>query len=965
MFMTESTLQHEGSPYEGITISSEDSDFDDLQDGEEIRDDEVILGSSQGTMYRSGGRLIPGHLGPLSLNSEKTMRLEPENIEPERRARVGTGGSQGTHSRGHSRNLSTSSIAYPTSTSSQPPELRRRPPQLIAANDTSAATDDHAMDGATTPRAISNGEPAPSDGFSPAGQHPDTVTKSSRDDGPARALVSGHYRKTSTMSDDAMNVGFDGKRDGSDQETEPGGAPPSKKKKGQRSFQCHCSRRFSQLDNLRQHAQTVHVNEEIPGDSLAATGTRFQLQRKRPATGPPRYRKRVTCRARVDIGDSQGAHSRGYSRNSSTSSIAYPQLSMPPGLIFPGPSAGGPPYTPSNVSSGGLAASPQYASPMSSATHGFWEGNTAARRLSVPTSSNLSLAQDPGAYPPPHGSPAVPPYRNAAGVFASPTNTNYPASLDESTLSAAEAEMPRRTWYPSTYHVFGRPSTSGLSQYHTPDTVQGPPLIGGNSSAEQPPRLPGIESFDKVASQHRPLTPPTRKASPMQIDSQHRSPPPPSSHSFGPGYNYRLLPVRPAPPISGPGHRRCHWSWGLHHNLTGLDIRDRRASQDASQWSQQTIAEPQNVPSPPSSSYQPTFPPTVERSPEEHRGHVSNLTQTSPEDSGSSDGVHTPSTASVEYHPAIVHSSGYIESHDSSYTPSNVYPGRLKPENIEPEGPGRPRLDLDRSEKFQSRKREELYMASSDAKATLATPRSNEVPQFCEYKLGSARLGYGLKLVRHGLYDESPSSLIIFDFDFNYDNTCAITKADITIVLGSRVTEQSVKPKYGSIVPFATDMRWPSKASGPSSDTEISNETLWKLKLGAQGYSLETPENRQSVSGKKTDSSWRIAGGPVFVDKPFRCRRGFLWRVDGHEFNRFPIPEIFSLGMIVRHDMVDYWVKVKIDGSLRGRVRNSVANLRAWSSRRSTRWMIHPTESTAVLENDLVTEMQGRCRKIF
>jgi hypothetical protein len=46
----------------------------------------------------------------------------------------------------------------------------------------------------------------------------------------------------------------------------------SRKHTSERPFQCHCSRRFSRLDNLRQHAQTVHVNEEIPMDSLAATG---------------------------------------------------------------------------------------------------------------------------------------------------------------------------------------------------------------------------------------------------------------------------------------------------------------------------------------------------------------------------------------------------------------------------------------------------------------------------------------------------------------------------------------------------------------------------------------------------------------------------------------------------------------------------------------------------------------------
>ncbi|CEL09600.1 hypothetical protein ASPCAL12735 [Aspergillus calidoustus] len=196
-----------------------------------------------------------------------------------------------------------------------------------------------------------------------------------------------------------------------------------------------------------------------------------------------------------------------------------------------------------------------------------------------------------------------------------------------------------------------------------------------------------------------------------------------------------------------------------------------------------------------------------------------------------------------------------------------------------------------------------------------------------EDRLGNARLGYGLKLVRHGIYEDRPSSLIVLDFDFNYDSTCAITRAQISIIFGSKITQESAEPPNVSIVPFATDMRWPRKASGPLADTEISDQTTWKLNLGAQGYNIESPEFMRSISGKKTDSGWRIAGGPVFVNKPFPCRRGFLWTVNGHEFNRFPVPENFSLGMIVNHDMVDYWVQVNIEGSLRGVIKNHAAKL--------------------------------------
>ncbi|KAJ6019163.1 hypothetical protein N7522_001230 [Penicillium canescens] len=565
------------------------------------------------------------------------------------------------------------------------------------------------MDGAATPRANPTKVPSTPEGSSSTDQNPVSHSR----DAPT------HVR-TPSMSDEPMHDS-EGEQDDSDHDHDPGSnAPPSKKKKGQRffcdafppcnlsftrsehlarhirkhtgerPFQCHCSRRFSRLDNLRQHAQTVHVNEEIPGDSLAATGTRFQRQVRTDRVRPP-------GRARAGTGGSQGGHSRGHSRNLSTSSIAStastfsqpPELrrrppplimandpaarsrlamdsmgeppSTPPGQIRGiGPSTAASPYTPSNMFAAG-GGSPQYASPMSSA--GFWEGKTAARRLSVPTSSNPFLAHG-NAYPPPYHAAPGAPYSNATGVFASPASTNYSVSRDEGALNAAEAEMRRRTWHPSSYTGFPRPGTSGLNHYHTPDTV---PASFGANGTEQPPRLPGIESFDKVVS--RPLTPPTRKDSPMQIDGHQRPP----NNAFGAGFNYTQPSHRPPPPISGPGHRRGHVSWdmSLHHNLTGLDIRDRRPSNaSASQWSQQTIAELQNVSSRPSSSYQPAFGPTAERSPEEPRGHrpsisTSSRTRTSPEDSSSSEGVHTPSTASVDYHPAIVHSSGYIESQDS------------------------------------------------------------------------------------------------------------------------------------------------------------------------------------------------------------------------------------------------------------------------------------------------------------
>ncbi|RDW86448.1 C2H2-type zinc finger protein [Aspergillus mulundensis] len=524
-------------------------------------------------------------------------------------------------------------------------------------------------------------------------------------------------RSTHSISDETIQADSDG--EGSDNGSErKEHAPPSKKKKGQRfyctdfppcnlsftrsehlarhirkhtgerPFQCHCSRRFSRLDNLRQHAQTVHVNEEIPDSSLAATGTRFQRQVRTD-------RVRPQGRARAGTGGSQGTHSRGHSRNLSTSSIASTASTFsqpaelrrrPPPLIMANDGSarsrlgldpmmdtpttppaqvrgfhappGGSPYTPSQMY-------PANGSPMpgSAQVAGFWEGKTAARRLSVPSGINPFAPQQ---YAHPYTAAT---YAAPGEIYASPVSGKYPVERD---YQPTEAELRRRTWHYSTWPTPSRTEYSGLSNSQTSETL---PAVGGNETADRPPRLPGIESFDKFAAQ-RSLTPPVRKPSPMQVDNK-----PPPGYNFSGGFNYAPPPGRPAPPISGPGHRRGHVSWdmSLHTNLTGLHIRDKPISQrDASTWGQQTISELRNIGSRPSSSYQQQL--------QEFRGHhgsssysttasSSHAARTSPEDSSSSEGVHTPSTASLEYHPAIVHNNGFVEPHHppfSSDTPQTV-----------------------------------------------------------------------------------------------------------------------------------------------------------------------------------------------------------------------------------------------------------------------------------------------------
>ncbi|EEP82000.1 predicted protein [Uncinocarpus reesii 1704] len=465
---------------------------------------------------------------------------------------------------------------------------------------------------------------------------------------------SGSREGSSTQSsapEDVAAHDSEGEHYASENEAEAGdAAPPSKKKKGQRfyckdfppcnlsftrsehlarhirkhtgerPFQCHCSRRFSRLDNLRQHAQTVHVNEDIPGDSLAATGTRFQRQIRTDRVRPP-------GRARAGTGGSQtGGPNRGHSRNLSTSSIASTVSSFsqtqelrrrPPPIIMAGDgaararlsleTASSPPKTPPqqihpySVQSPSTAlftpssatydtTSPFYASPASAT--GFWGDSIHARRLSVPSGSRPFDASHASSYPPAHLrqlAPASGPYAGNESPLGGPTGPHTPQSAQG--MSPSDSDWRRRTWHPSS--GFARPVSSGLWIQQSADQPSSFPPNLQSVPDQPPPRLPGIESFDQI--RQNPSAPPRREPTPMQIDhpalsDQSSTQQTPTAPVFPTSFNPHPPLSRPPPPISGPGHRRGYLSldMSLHRNLTKLDIREKPSQNDASQWGKQT-----------------------------------------------------------------------------------------------------------------------------------------------------------------------------------------------------------------------------------------------------------------------------------------------------------------------------------------------------------------------------------------
>nr|POE75814.1 c2h2 finger domain transcription factor dvra [Quercus suber] len=448
-----------------------------------------------------------------------------------------------------------------------------------------------------------------------------------------------------------------------------------RKHTGERPFQCHCSRRFSRLDNLRQHAQTVHVNEDIPGDSLAATSTRFQRQIRTERVRPP------TARSRASTIGSQGAHSRGHSRTLSASSVGSTTSSVggpedvrrrPPPLAMATDSpararlslntfdasgnGGNPqqygyyPQSPSGYStptsttfSTGPGSPSGMASPSSTISRSsYYTGSRHARRLSVPSGPQSFQFPMAPFYstskfdPIPSGSSVTFSPGGGSSLVSSPTSSVFHSRRDSET----ELEYRRRTWHPGTNNNYSqRPATSGLMYHQTVDDQR--PATSTQPAATQMTsnqvKLPGIESFD-----HAPPTP--ARGSPMMVDAQ----------------------------LSNVGRPS---DGGLHHNLTRLDITTANAPVE-NQWQalrpsgpaqhshyvqQHTSAPGQYISHP--TPEQPVTPRKNKRQgfyggPPQPPAQSYLLPRTSPEDSGSSDGVPTPSTQGAEYNPVIVHHNG-------------------------------------------------------------------------------------------------------------------------------------------------------------------------------------------------------------------------------------------------------------------------------------------------------------------
>ena len=413
-----------------------------------------------------------------------------------------------------------------------------------------------------------------------------------------------------------------------------------RKHTGERPFQCHCSRRFSRLDNLRQHAQTVHINEEIPGDSLAATGTRFQRQIRTDRVRPS------SSRARASTAGSQSGH-RGHGRNQSTSSIASTASNVStmssvsalsrknsgrrphsinfgdhqrrPGLTIDtlrvSPTHNYPYIAAQQTGSGNSTPTSYYVGTPNSphaptlgspvglprnAVGGPWnDRQVSSRRLSVPSQPNLFPA---GASAPQFHHPMAALNSSNSSVLGSPTSSTFSIARTE----VGPDDWRRRTWHPNTFsnYTYPRPATSGLSYSQTPNEPRpafAPQALA--AAAPQTTKLPGIETFDQMSN--APSTPP-----------QHGQTNIPTA-ALTPG---RLLPTVDHRRSIGHGHQRGTYSWdmSLHQNLTRLEITGDTPPRELRAWVQQPPISDSLQHSPQYASAQPYFAPGHSPGPVQH-----------------------------------------------------------------------------------------------------------------------------------------------------------------------------------------------------------------------------------------------------------------------------------------------------------------------------------------------------------
>lgn len=246
-------------------------------------------------------------------------------------------------------------------------------------------------------------------------------------------------------------------------------------------------------------------------------------------------------------------------------------------------------------------------------------------------------------------------------THASPAGSAYSERRRD---SISEYDSRRRTWHPG--FAAARPATSGLGYHQTPDSPR--PTFTSQPAATQT-RLPGIDSFVRLlpggGTNMTPESPPRRPStqygpSEPQTGEKRKSI---SLSSETDVVQQRIHHLD----IAGSNAPR---DWGYQQRNSG-HFGSRPVTAPHPSYMSGPVQQPSYAASSQAGGAQGQQRPVTPRTDRRQAWYGGPLAthnaggpgqRTSPEDSSGSEGVATPLTSTVaEYHPAIVHSSGHVE----------------------------------------------------------------------------------------------------------------------------------------------------------------------------------------------------------------------------------------------------------------------------------------------------------------
>ncbi|TXT05521.1 uncharacterized protein COLE_06841 [Cutaneotrichosporon oleaginosum] len=386
-----------------------------------------------------------------------------------------------------------------------------------------------------------------------------------------------------------------------------------RKHTGERPFPCHCGKAFSRLDNLRQHAATVHADQTTLNEAMLASLASVHAALSQRANREQRRRGEVVEVPKNAVERPRGERNKAAQQQAAAAAAdGVPPPGYPPGAVYHPPPHGQwappPPHHDGRPHTAGSGAAPGWGM-----EYPGYSGQPPVSDGRPPTAGSATFADDAGpsrrpqssAGYPPHGDyyPGGPPGSShgrpptadappgtagsgdsnaAAGYPYRPVSSNGPPGhyADSEPPSSSHGPPPHSPMYPHPGAAgvapggnWASPSTPHSAyQSGDPGMYQNPAALAGQDDGQYGPPPPGSSGGYPYPQQGYPYYGQQSPAQPQAAQFAN-APPPPGSGPVQPG----AYPPG-APPNESPFQYNAP---GTYPYGPGYDGRKRRADEEA------------------------------------------------------------------------------------------------------------------------------------------------------------------------------------------------------------------------------------------------------------------------------------------------------------------------------------------------------------------------------------------------